>query len=101
MNPSRIDELQSAYFPLILPKFIECKTRITSYISALRFLRLAIDSFTPLTNRDKQRQGGGIVYAPPENLAEYLDSGLVPPVTGGTARGGAQGFFDEVSDKRR
>ena len=33
--------------------------------------------------RIEQKQGGGIVYFPPENLAEYLDSSLVTPVTGG------------------
>lgn len=55
----------------------------------------------------EQKQGGGIVYFPPENLAEYLDSSLVTPVSGGASSpqqqqcGGSsrrkhRTFFDEV-----
>lgn len=58
----------------------------------------------------EQKHGGGIVYYPPENLAEYLDSSLVTPVTGGISPAPTSGrssrrgsgcrrvrcFFDEV-----
>lgn len=45
------------------------------------------------------------MYHPPENLAEFLDSGIVPPVSGETPRGvrgvnekeSRRGFFDAVS----
>lgn len=55
----------------------------------------------------EQKNGGGIIYFPPENLAEYLDSSLVTPVSGGisSSRRGShsksssktgRSFFDEV-----
>lgn len=46
----------------------------------------------------EQKLGGGIVYRPPETLAEYLEGGLVPPVPGASTRNDARRtFFGEVS----
>ena len=45
----------------------------------------------------EKKQGGGIVYRPPETLAEYLDCGLVLPVPGASTRNdGRRTFFGEV-----